>query len=90
MESIRHEYRGHVVELRTRRNVIGEARNGEGGAEPDPELLIDEQLLRYGQLPDGTYFLNDYAYDWQGTLAELADRFIDYQESEDRSGGRAK
>ena len=54
------------------------AREAEPGAQP--ELLIDEQPVRYGQLPDGSYALHDYAYDWDEDLIELARRFIDYQD----------
>jgi hypothetical protein len=59
------EYEGHNVELRER--------------EGKPELLIDDVPIRYGQLPDGSYFLHEYAYDWTDTLMDLARRFIDYQ-----------
>ena len=88
MEPDRHEYRGRVIELRPREGPAAEARRGEGAVEPEVELLIDEQPMSYGQLPDGTYFLHEYAYDWQGDLAELAHRFIDYQDrTQKRPGG---
>ena len=77
MQPERHTYKGHVVELR-RRPGDAPAREAEPGAEP--ELLIDGQPVRYGQLPDGSYALHAYAYDWDADLIELARRFIDYQD----------
>jgi hypothetical protein len=44
------------------------------------ELLIDDRPVRYGRLPDGRYALHEYAYDWQGDLIDLAQRFIDYRD----------
>jgi hypothetical protein len=83
MEPQRQEYKGHTIELRAR-----------GGREEDLELLIDNQPVRYGQLPDGRYALEEYAYDWQHNLTDLARRFIDYRDKaeeirrEDEPGGR--
>jgi hypothetical protein len=77
MQPERHIYKGHRVELR-RRPDDAPAREAESGAQP--ELLIDDQPVRYGQLPDGSYALHDYAYDWDEDLIELARRFIDYQD----------
>jgi hypothetical protein len=51
----------------------------ETGGESRPELLIDSTPIEYGQFPDGTYFLHEYAYDWTDNLMELARRFIDYR-----------
>jgi hypothetical protein len=65
MESERQEYEGHRIELRER--------------EGEPELLIDDVPVRYGQLPDGLYFLHEYAYDWHDNLMDLARAFIDYR-----------
>lgn len=65
MKAERQEYEGHVIELRKR--------------DKNPELLIDNTLVRYGQLPGGLYFLHDYAYDWNDNLADLAKKFIDYR-----------
>jgi hypothetical protein len=59
------EYEGHLIELRER--------------EGKPELLIDNIPVRYGQLPNGQYFLHDYAYDWTDNVMELAQRFINYR-----------
>ena len=61
----------HTDELPTRRNAA--------------ELLIDDQPVRFGQLDDGSYFLYDYAYDWQTNLMSLAKRFIDYRAINDRN-----
>jgi len=65
MESERQEYEGHRIELRER--------------EGEPELLIDDVPVRYGQLPDGLYFLHEYAYDARDNLMDLARAFIDYR-----------
>jgi hypothetical protein len=82
MEPRREEYQGHVIELREARGA--RARRGDRAAaateeEEGPELLIDGEPVSYGQLPDGSYALTDYAYDWTGDLFELARRFIDYE-----------
>jgi hypothetical protein len=69
MKQERQEYEGHHIELRDR--------------EGKPELLIDNIAVSYGQLPDGQYFLYEYAYDWTDNLMELAQRFIDYQRKAD-------
>jgi hypothetical protein len=63
------EYAGHRIELRPR--------------DDQTELLIDGIPVRYGQLPDGLYFLHDYAYDWSDNLMELAQKFIAYQQRAD-------
>ena len=70
MDSERQEYEGHQIELRER--------------EGQPELLVDNVPVRYGQLPNGMYFLHEYAYDWTDSLTELAQRFIDYRRKADR------
>jgi hypothetical protein len=70
MEPERQEHKGHRIELRAR--------------EAGPELLIDDEPIRYGRLPDGTYFLNEYAYDWRDNLMDLARRFIDYRDRADQ------
>jgi hypothetical protein len=79
MDQDQQEYRGHRVELRARTERPEAAEGREAG----PELLIDGQPIRYGRLPDGRYFLEEYAYDWQESLMELARRFIDYQSRTD-------
>lgn len=65
MEPEAQEYEGHRIELRQR--------------EGQPELLIDDVPVRYGKLPNGRYFLGEYAYDWTDNLTELAQRAIDYR-----------
>jgi hypothetical protein len=55
----------------------------EAAREEELELLIDDQSVRYGQLPDGLYFLYEYAYDWSDNLTDLARRFIDYRSRAD-------
>jgi hypothetical protein len=59
------DYEGHRIEIRSR--------------EGKSELLIDNLALPYGRLPNGKYFLNDYAYDWADDLPDLARRFINYR-----------
>jgi hypothetical protein len=61
-----HEYEGHRIEFRER--------------EGKRELLVDKIPMRYGQLPNGKYFLQGYAYDWSDNLIEVARRFIKYRE----------
>ena len=79
MEPDRQEYRGHRIELRARAGRE-EARAREAEREEEPELLIDDEPVRYGQLPDGSYALEEYAFDWRDNLMDLARRFIDYRE----------
>jgi hypothetical protein len=69
MKRERREYEGHRIEVR--------------GREGQRELLIDDVPVRYGQLPNGQYFLHDYAYDWTDNLTELAQKFIDYRRRAD-------
>lgn len=76
MEPERQEYKGHRIELRARE----EARAREAEREEEPELLIDDEPVRYGQLPDGRYALEEYAFDWREDLMDLARRYIDYRE----------
>ena len=68
-------YKGHRIELESEQVEPEDA--GERG--DAPVLRIDDQPIPYGQLPDGLYFVNDYAYDWQDDLMQLARRFVDYQ-----------
>ena len=85
MEPERQEYKGHRIELRPREGREEEMRARAAEREDDLELQdlelhIDEQPVRYGQLPDGLYALYEYAYDWQDDLMDLARRFIDYRD----------
>lgn len=62
-------------------------------AEAEPTLLIDDVPVGYGRLPDGRYFLEEYAYDWREDLIDLARRYVDHRAdaaeiaSERRRGG---
>jgi len=47
---------------------------------PVADLLVDGEPIRYGRLPDGQFFLQEYAYDWSADLAELARRLIDHRD----------
>jgi hypothetical protein len=81
MEPEHQEYKGHSIELRA-----PEGREGRVGAaerEEKLELLIDDESVRYGQLPDGRYALEEYAYDWTDDLMDLAQRYIDYRDRSD-------
>jgi hypothetical protein len=78
MEPGREEYKGHVIELRVRQ--AGPEPEREVGPEAEAELVIDAEPIRYGQLPDGSYFLQEYAYAWHDNLMDLARGFIDYQD----------
>jgi hypothetical protein len=78
MEPERQEYKGHRIELRPREGR--QAEREEDLDLQDLELHIDEQPVSYGQLPDGRYALEEYAFDWTDNLMDLARRFIDYRE----------
>jgi len=58
-------YEGHRIEVRQRRDKS--------------ELLIDGVPVAYGQLPNGLFFLHDYAFDWNADLMELARRYVAYR-----------
>lgn len=77
MEPQGQEYKGHRIELR--RSKTETLRQAQDQTEAEPELLIDGQPVRYMQLPDGSYALYEYAYDWTTDLMDLARRFIDYR-----------
>jgi len=81
MEPERQEYKGHTIELRAPEGR--EVRVGAAEHEEKLELLIDDESVRYGQLPDGRYALEEYAYDWTDDLMDLAQRFIDYRDRSD-------
>lgn len=59
------DHAGHRIEVRPGKD--------------QPELLIDGRPVAYGRLPDGSYFLHEYAYDWTEDLLDLARRYIDYE-----------
>ena len=60
MKLERQQFKGRQIEIK--------------GGKDGPELRIDDVPMRYGRLPDGKYFLDDYAYDWADDLVELARR----------------
>jgi hypothetical protein len=78
MEPERQEYKGHRIELRAREAEELRADQAERGE--NLELLIDDEPVRYGQLPDGSFALEEYAFDWRDDLMDLAQRFSDYRE----------
>ena len=82
MQPERQEYKGHRIELRPREGRE-ESRAREAEREEERELLIDDQPVRYGQLPDGLYALEEYAFDWTDNLMDLARKFIDYRDRAD-------
>ena len=88
MEPERQEYKGHRIELRPREGRQAE-REDDLDLE-DLELHIDEQPVRYGQLPDGRYALEEYAFDWRDDLIDLAQRYIDYRERVEKSRREAE
>ena len=65
MEPKCQDYNGRRIEIRGRGDKL--------------ELLIDDVPVGYGRLPNGMFFLNNYAYDWTDDLMELARRYIDYR-----------
>ena len=85
MEPQKQEYKGHRIELRApdeekaRSFHTRSAHASEFTDQPEAELLIDDQPVRYDRLPNGQYFLQDYAYDWHDDLMDVARRFIDHQ-----------
>jgi hypothetical protein len=89
MESERQGYKGHSIELRAREAEPEAAREAESEAareaapEVTSELLIDDEPVRYDQLPDGSYSLHEYAYDWHDNLIDLAKGYIDYRDRTD-------
>lgn len=51
--------------------------------EPASQLLVDDEPVRFGQFPDGVYFVYENAYVWSEDLRELGHRLLD-----DRIHGR--
>ncbi len=78
MEPINQDYKGHYIELRAREDDLHAFR---AESESKLELFIDNKPVRYGQLPDGSYALQEYAYDSHDNLIDLAKKFVDYQET---------
>ncbi|ACL65255.1 twin-arginine translocation pathway signal [Anaeromyxobacter dehalogenans 2CP-1] len=65
MASEGHEHEGSHIEIRER--------------EGKPELRIDGRRVAHGRLPNGMYFLDDYAFDWTDDLMELARRYVSHR-----------
>ncbi len=84
-EARHEEYKGHRIEWRSEQ--VGRDSPAEAKGEAAPDLLIDGVPIGHGQLPDGLYFLHDYAYDWQDDLMELARRFVDYRTKTEETSG---
>jgi len=78
MEPERQEYKGHRIVLRPREDL--EPERQEDPELQDLELHIDEQPVRFEQMPDGRYALEEYAFDRRDDLMDLARRYIDYRE----------
>lgn len=79
MEPEYHEYKGHRIELLQRAPIAFGLSASEVERESEPELLINDTKIDYGKLPDGKYFLHEYANDWSDNLIDLARKFIDYR-----------
>jgi hypothetical protein len=82
MHPERQEYKGHRIERRAHEGHDVRAR--EAGRGEDFQLLIDDEPVRYGQLPDGQYALQEYPYDWSDDLMQFARKFIDYRARADQ------
>lgn len=52
----------------------------------DVQLLVDGHQVDCGRFPNGDYFLREYAYEWSTDLMELAVKWIDHREAEERRG----
>jgi hypothetical protein len=78
MGSEHRDYKGHRIELISREAGAARVREAES------DLLIDGKPTRYDRLPNGKYFLRDYAFDWTDDLMGLAERWVDYQDKTDR------
>lgn len=74
------EYHGHRIEILSRRPSARE----HDASEAEPVLIIDGKEIAYDRLPDGSYFLRDYAFDWRDNLRDLAQAFVDYRTAADR------
>jgi hypothetical protein len=59
------ECEGHRIEVR--------------GRDKKTELRIDDVPVSYGQLPNGQFYLDQYAYDWTDDLMELGRRYVSHR-----------
>jgi len=64
------DHRGHEIELR----------DTQRGTRRRAELVVDGESIAYGLLFDGTFFLQDNAYEWDRDLRKLATRLVEYRE----------
>lgn len=78
MKPERREHKGHSIEVRAAKATRGAKKKAHKQAH-EAELLIDGELVPFGQLPDGSFYLDEYAYDPQVDLMTLATRFVDYR-----------
>lgn len=80
MKPERLRYRDHDIEVRV---PEGPPERERGVRPPEdeakPVLLIDDLPIPYDRLPDGSYYLHDYAYDWRDDLIDLARGYLDYR-----------
>jgi hypothetical protein len=79
MEIASENYHGHRIVLRISEPEAKLFDDAEAVARPT--LFIDEEPVSYGQLPDGQYFLREFAYEWRYDLISLARSFADYRDA---------
>lgn len=65
------------------RLTAADSDNEHSDNQPTPQLLIDDEPVRFGRFPDGVYFIYENAYVWSEDLRELGHRLLD-----DRTHGR--
>lgn len=82
MEPEHQVYKEHNIELRVRAD--GGMRDLRVEQESEFELLIDNNQVQYGQLPNGQYFLHGHAYDWRDNLMDLGRALIDFREKSEK------
>lgn len=75
-------YKGHNIEVRV--SHVDKMLSFGVQNESEPKLLIDNKSVGYGQLPDGKYFLKEYAYDWHDDLMGLGRALVDYREKSEK------
>lgn len=51
--------------------------------------VLDGRRLRYGQFPDGLYYLEDYAFDWSEDLEELVRKYVDHLDRAKKTSAKA-
>lgn len=75
MEDMAFEYRGHSVSLGVGSTDLKLFHRANDVARPT--LRIDDHIVPYGQLPDGQFFLREFAYEWSYSIHTLATAYID-------------